>query len=354
MQARGCDSAVQWEGNAMTHIATIYIALTISTEINSLALSAIPRFAPEESGRYYTVQIMATPAENPQTLLAVYRSLRDKGHLVYYYPKHVGDRQYLRLRAGIFESPARAKAYAEELKRQEGLDFFIAQADVAVARFKDQFSIVTTPSGIWLAAGASARELYVPIRGRIDMERTTPQIAPDGTAIVFWADSRIMTVTLNTGEARILRQAASDDELLNSVVRWSPDGRYITYLDTTEWELPARLWIMRADGTENRCLVGDTTGKTKVKSFQWHPREDRVFYVVGPTHGTVSLGGSLCTIDLGGRNRTIVEANSAERMEVLSEFRIADGRLQYRTVHHNADGGEPQYSLHERALNELD
>lgn len=338
----------------MTYIATIYIALAIGTEVGPLALSAVPRFAPEESPKCYTIQIMATPVENRQMLLEVYRSLRDKGHLVYYYPKRVGGRQYLRLRAGIFESPARAQAYAETLKRQEGLEFFIAQADVAIARFKDRFRIITTPSGIWLAAGASAKELYVPTRDRIDPEHTAPQIAPDGTAIVFWADSRIVKVTLKTGETRILREAASDGGLLNSIVRWSPDGRYITYLDTTEWELPARLWIMRADGTAHRCLVGDTSGRTKVKSFQWHPRESRVFYVIGPTHGTVSLGGSLCSIDLGGRSRTIVEANPALSMEVLSEFRIADGLLQYWIVHHDPDGKEPQYSLRKSALGALD
>ena len=76
--------------------------------------------------------------------------------------------------------------------------------------------------------------------------------------------------------------------------------------------------------------------------------------MVGPTHGTVSLGGSLCSIDLGGKHGTIVEADLSNGMEVLSEFRITDDSLQYRIVQHNAEGREPQYSVHERALKEFD
>ena len=233
------------------------------------------------------------------------------------------------------------------------MDFFVAEADVPVIHVRDRSKIVTTPSGVWFT-GPPAQELYTPLRGRIDVERTVPQVSPDGTAIVFCADNRLVKITLGTGGTQVLRQAASDDEFLTGMVRWSPDGRYVAYLDAAEWELPTRLWIIRADGKENRCLVGDATGKTKVKSFLWHPRENRVFYVVGPTHGTVSLGGSLCSIDLDGKHGTIVEADLSNGMEVLSEFRIADDSLQYRIVQHNAEGREPQYSLHERALKEFD
>lgn len=331
---------------------TTNAAIAIAVHATMVALSALPHFPAERDDRFYTVQILATSEENRQTLLSIHESLREKGRLVYHYPKRINGRRYWRLRTGVFEQAAQAKVYAETLKK-EGFDGFVARADVAVTAFKDRFRIVTTPGGIWLAQGSSAKELYAP-REQIDIEYATPRISPDGAAIAFYADRRIVRVTLETGAVQVLREAASDDDLFHSVVRWSPDGRSIAYLDLAEWELPTRLWIMRADGTENRCLIGDETRQTRVKSFEWHPYKNRVFYVSGPTYGTVSLGGTLCCIDLDGTRRTLVEAELSRGIEVLAEFRIANGLLEYRIVHHDADGREPQYALHKRPLSELD
>jgi dipeptidyl aminopeptidase/acylaminoacyl peptidase len=199
-----------------------------------------------------------------------------------------------------------------------------------------------------------AREIYAPARGRIDLEHTAPRVSPDGDAIAFYEDYRIVRVALDTGAVRVLREAACEDDLLHSTVRWSPDGRYLAYLDAVEWELPTKLWIMQADGTENRCLIADETRQTKVKSFVWHPYRNRILYVSGPTHGTVSLGGDLCCIDLDGTRRTLVAAELSRGTEVLAEFRVADGLLEYRIAHHSTDGKEPRYSWHKRTLSELD
>lgn len=337
----------------MFRVWTISIALGISVQIAPLALSAIPGVRAEAARKCYTVQVLAAPIENKQAMLSVYESLRDKGRLVYYYPKRVGERQYLRLRAGIFESQDRAREHAEALKN-EGFAPFVAEAEVAVTRFKNEFNIVTTPSGIWLVTNSSARELYAPAQGLIDRRHTTPQIAPDGAAIAFYAAGQIVKVTLHTGDPQVLVETAPEENLFNSIVQWSPDGRYLAYLDAVEWELPTRLWVMRPDGTERRCLIGDATTQTKVKSFQWHPNKDRIFCAVGPTYGTVSLGGSLCCITLDGVHRTLVEASADSGIEVLPDFRIADGLLHYRTVQHDPDGSEFQYASHQRAIGDLD
>ncbi len=337
----------------MFRVWTIGIALGISAQIAPLVLSAISGVHAEAARKYYTVQILAAPVENKQAMLSVYESLRDKGRLVYYYPKRVGERQYLRLRAGVFESQDRAREHAETLKN-EGFAPFVAEAEVAVTRFRNEFNVVTTSSGIWLVTDSSARELYAPAQGLIDRRHTTPQIAPDGAAIAFYTAGQIMKVTLRTGDIQILAGTAPEENLFNSIVQWSPDGRYVAYLDAVEWELPTRLWVMRPDGTERRCLIGDATTQTKVKSFQWHPDRDRIFYVFGPTYGTVSLGGNLCDADLDGAHRTLVEASADSGIEVLPDFRIVDGLLHYRTVQHDPDGSEFQYASGQRAIGELD
>lgn len=338
----------------MTRVSTICVAMAISVQIASLALAAPLRPPAAGPKKYYTIQILAVAAGNKQTILPIYESLRAKGHFVYYCPADVGDRRRLRLRTGLFESPEQARTHAQQMRQNEGFDPFIAEADVAVTRFRNLFSIVTTPSGIWLVTDSSARELYAPAQGLIDRRHTTPQIAPDGAAIAFYAAGQIVNVTLRTGDAQILAETTSEENLFNSIVRWSPNGRYVAYLDAPEWELPTKLWIVRSDGTENRCLIGDATTQTKVKSFQWRPDKDRIFYVVGPTYGTVSLGGSLCCITLDGARRTLVEASADSGIEVLPDFRIAEGFLHYRTVQHDPDGSEFQYASHQRAIGEFD
>lgn len=335
----------------------MWIQATIAATIQTIvfALSAIPHFPAERADTWYTVQVLATSPENRPALLSIYESLREKGHLVYHGPTHVGGRPYLRLHAGIFDEWDQARAYAREIRKTWGFDGFVAKTEVGVARCEDRFRIVTTPSGIWLATAASAKLLYAPADGSIDMEHTAPQISPDGAAIVFYADHRIVRMTLDTGAIQILRQGSPDgEELLSSVVRWSPDGRHLAYLDAVAWELPTRLWILPSDGRGNRCLFADETGQTKAKSFQWHPRENRIFCVIGPTHGTVSLGGSLYCVGLDGRRTTIVAADPAGGTEVLSEFRITRNLLQYRVARHDADGADPQYALYERTLDDLD
>ncbi len=328
------------------------IAGTMATVM--FALSALPHFPAERADTWYTVQVLATSPENRPALLSIYESLREEGHLVYHGPTRVGGRSYLRLRAGIFDERDQAQAYAREIRTTRRFDGFVAKAEVGVARCGDRFRLVTTPSGIWRATAASAKLLYAPADGSIDMEHTAPQISPDGAAIVFYADHRIVRVTLDTGVMQILRQGSPEgEELLNSVVRWSPDGRYLAYLDAVDWELPTKLWILRSDGSGHHCLFADETGQTKAKSFQWHPRANRVFCVIGPTHGTVSLGGSLCCIGLDGRRTKIVAADLAGGTEVLSEFRITRDLLQYRIVRHDADGADPQYALYERTLDDL-
>ena len=111
---------------------------------------------------------------------------------------------------------------------------------------------------------------------------------------------------------------------------------------------------MRSDGTDNHCLVGNDTSKIRVKSFLWHPRRNRLFYVAGPTHGTVSVGGSLWCADLDGTRRRIVAAGLAEATEVSSEFAITDETLRYRVAHFDIDGRVREYTRHRLSLDELD
>jgi len=303
------------------------------------------RFPTDEVREYYTVQVLAAPAENERALLRTYRSLRDRGNLAYYGPAHVGERRYLRLRTGLFASRTQAKTCAERLRRENGFDPFVARARVFVDSFADRFQVVTTPSGIWHQAAESAKELYS-FQPMLEQAADCPaRISPTGTHVAFYHDNKIMTMDLSAAGATTLKEGTQPDELLHSIVRWSPDGRYIAYLDAVAWERPTRLWVMRADGTDNRCLVRDDSGQTKVKSFLWHPRENKLFYVAGLTHGTVSVGGNLYRTDLTGNQKKIVPARLADGEEIFREFRIVDDTLYYKIACFDENHQEQEYTL---------
>ena len=334
-------------------VVTIIMAQLVTTVLSATSENVAERQR-DKPPRCYTVQILSVSAERRPVLLATCESLKEKGYLVYYCRKRIGGRQYLRLRTGVFTNPSEARAYAEEFRKKEGFDYFIAEADGSIDYFRNRFCVFTTPSGIWLKSTTRVRELYKPADGELDTEHTAARISPDGLAVAFYESQRIVKVEISTGKAHTLRQADHEDELLNSIIRWSSDGRHIAYLDAVEWERPTRLWIMRSDGTDNRCLVADDTSKIRVKSFLWHPRRNRIFYVAGPTHGTVSVGGSLCCADLNGTRRRIVAAGLAEATEVCSDFAITEDTLCYRVAHFNAESRVHEYTHHRLSLDELD
>ncbi len=131
-----------------------------------------------------------------------------------------------------------------------------------------------------------------------------------------------------------------------SILAWSPDEQHIAYLDRVGFELPTRLWIMRSDGTGARCLIGDDSGRTRVKSVRWHPSGDKLFYVSGPAHGTISVGGSLYRVDLRGHCEIVVPSSQSERTEVCSAFRVGDQAIHYRLAHFDEDYQVGRYSTH--------
>lgn len=336
-----------------TMLITVVFAVHLAPA-GSLSPSAGRPTPPVNKTRmYYTVQVLAAPVENSDAFLRVYESLRTKGYLAHYCRAQVGERSYLRLRVGVFASRPEAVACAGQLRTTEGLDGFVTGADVAVDVFKDQFLVATTPSGIWLR-GASARELYrfTPLKGEI--EPRIARISPRGDAVAFYDENRIVTIALGTGAVKVLRQGTLEDGLWSSSVRWSPDGRFLAYLDDATWESPARLWVMRADGTENRCLVSDDSRQTKVKSFLWHPRQNRIFYILGPTYGTVSVGGSLWCTDLQGNRRRVVTAGVNETVEVYHQFHIAGNVLSYTLAHFDENVEVREYTSHTLALDTPD
>lgn len=296
----------------------------------------------------YTVQILSVSAARHDRVLALRDTLEHQGYLAYCQTATVNGRKFIRLRVGAFASPEVAATYAQALKAEKGFEGFVVQANIFIDASNDAFDVVTTPGGIWRRSAAGTRRLYVFPPDTNAWDYSPASIAPKGEAIAFCYANRIVKIDLTDGAATILREGAYEEDHFAGIIRWSPDGQYLAYLDQVGWEFPTRLWIMQADGQDNRLLAGDETGATKIKSFHWHPRTNRIFYVAGPTYGTVSVGGNLCCTDLTGRHEVLVAADPHGDAEVARDFRIVGDRLHYRLARFDAARHCPAYS--ERTL----
>ncbi len=298
----------------------------------------------------YTVQIQSAPATQRERLRETYEALKAKGHLVYCRDAWIHERAYVRLRVGLFTSSEEAGRYGETIHEQEGFDYFVARANLSIESFGTAFDVITTANDIWFRSDTCLRPLYHFDTAEASMTCSGIAVSPTGRCIAFSCDNKIVKIDLQDDSITVLKTGHCDDSLFNSVLAWSPDGRHIAYLDAMGWELPTKLWIMQSDGNNDRRLVGDDTGQTRVKSLQWRPSGQEVFYVSGPAHGTVSAGGSLCGVGLGGRGRVVVPACAAERTEVCSEFRIVGNEIHYQLAHFDAQCQVRQHTAHKTAI----
>ncbi len=304
----------------------------------------------DETRSRYTVQIQSAPVAQRDRLLETYAALKTKGHLVYCREAYVHERVCVRLRVGLFASPDEARRYAEAIREWEGFDYYIARTSLPVESFGTAFDIITTPNDIWFRSDTCLRPLYHFDTAEASMTCSGIAISPTGRCIAFSSDNKIVKIDLQDDSITVLKTGPRDNSLFNSMLAWSPDGRHIAYLDAVGWELPTKLWIMQSDGTNDRRLVGDDTGQTRVKSLQWRPSGQEVFYVCGPAHGTVSAGGSLCGVALCGRGRVVVPACAAERTEVCSEFRIVGNEIHCQLAHFDAQCQVRRYTVYQTAI----
>jgi dipeptidyl aminopeptidase/acylaminoacyl peptidase len=105
------------------------------------------------------------------------------------------------------------------------------------------------------------------------LDVTDPQASPDGTAIAYVvsnndraadaAKSTIWLVNWDGSERRPLTQADSA-----SRPRFSPDGRYLSFLSARPADSAAQVWLLDRRGGEARQLT-HTTGE--ISSYSWSP-----------------------------------------------------------------------------------
>jgi Tol biopolymer transport system component len=138
-------------------------------------------------------------------------------------------------------------------------------------------------------------------------DNNVPTWSPDGTKIAFTSNrgGRYEIWVMNADRTSLFRlTTAYYDPLLGAAIEqkvpaWSPDGRFIAYWAGVEGtdprtNLPRDVWIMNADGSEQRRLVpGDDPA--------WSPDSTLIIY---PTlaDGQLAVGA----IDPSGNNTRLL------------------------------------------------
>ena len=341
--SHGCPCEERIRTLYLTVTALVCLALLTPASSTS-AQRAGP--GPESAHQHYTIQIQSSLAQRADVVREKCQKLQERGYIAYCQEAVVDNQRRIRLRLGAFATRSAAQAYAQDFARREGCDTLVVRGNVYVDSYGAAFDIVTTPAGIWLQTPAQTKRLY-----RFDSagpvgEYSPARISPTGQAAAFYANGKIIKLDLTDNSISILRDDRGQEALFDVALRWSPNGRYLAYLDRVGWEQPTGLWVVREDGRDHRCLIDDETGATKVKSFQWHPSKSLLFYVAGPTHGTVSVGGALCRVELTGRPRVLVPADPDEAREVAGDFCIVDDQLFYRLAHFDEIGRVDRYTEH--------
>lgn len=301
----------------------------------TIVLSAMLLFPPlthaGEKVNYYSLQVKDLPLTQQKQGLEVYETLKKAGYMVYYYSANVSGRDWLKVRVGSFAEKGQAKQIGEQLKKTAGIAYWIDKTEVFIDSVKNQVDIITTPSAVWWKTKDGLKELYKfgNISGLDFLDYTQAVISPSGKEIVFYYDHKLIKVAIDSGASEVLVK----EGLLNSRPRWSTDGQYIGYLDYSEWETPTSLCIVTVASSQTNCLVkhDDKTQKA-VKSFQWHPRKNVLFFVEGHAYGTVSVGGNLYSVDPAGNRKEVVVAKVDNQEEISSEFSIEGDQLNYKVI----------------------
>lgn len=297
---------------------------------------------------FYTLRIKTSSSMESREASSIVMNFINKGYFSFIYGSMLPleQRMKMKLRVGMFDNVSGAGEFAKAFVIPEAGSINIDTAVVYVEEFENGTKYVTTPNGIWSIDGGNSRELfafdepgisnYFYMRNIITFDNTKANISPDGKAIVFWYNYKIIKVNTDDKEASILLEETPDTRfyLARSFPQWSPSGNYIAFLDNAEWETTTSLYLMKPDGTEvKRFVTGDYSDA--VKYFLWHPAKDEIFFVAGFAMGTETVGGNLYSVDLDGNRKDIATAEAVKGEEILSAFRIFGNSLIYKVSHYS-------------------
>jgi WD40 repeat protein len=289
--------------------------------------------------KYYSIQVASNPDKEVKKTIAVYKDLISRGYFAYGESKELNGQRVQRVKVGLFKTPEEAEEYGRKFKKETGMDFFVSYARVAVDMSKSGIAAVTTPHEIWIYDGKELDNGIMLIKpDKWESTDAYAKISPDGKEIAYITNGTIFKFDVKNRKLTRLKKSDTDD-LLESDLMWSPDGKYIAYVDLWDFEYPTSLWIMDADGKNDRVLVkNDFKNHRTVGRFMWNSQKDLIYYIDRETYGTESMNGeNIYKVDLAGKREQVLPEKGIKK-RVYNDFRIDKQELYYKYYSYGKNG----------------
>ncbi|MCA9686611.1 MAG: PD40 domain-containing protein, partial [Myxococcales bacterium] len=98
-----------------------------------------------------------------------------------------------------------------------------------------------------------------------------PEVSPDGQSIVFVSsrdgNAEVYVMAADGGDPRRLTNSPGDD----SAPQWSPDGKTLAFSSSRASERGIDVYLMAADGSEQRPAVEASRGQVMARDLAWSP-----------------------------------------------------------------------------------
>ncbi len=123
----------------------------------------------------------------------------------------------------------------------------------------------------------------------------------------------------------------------------SPDGKKAVYISPHDWETLGSVYLVDLESGKQEALV-PAEGENTSKNVIWQD-ENHLFVIIGYAYGTVSIGGSIFSVDIETKEKVLI---AAEENVEITDLYIDNDTLYYKGIEYIDDSMNEhvEYSNH--------
>ena len=289
------------------------------------------------SKKYYCIQVKSYPPSEYNDGLNLFKKLRDKGYLVYYYTQNIENKNWMRIRVGNFSSKQDAKEFGDKFAASEKLTYFVTQAEnIFVDGIAANQTVISTPSSRYMQMNGQLTEIYSIYDKIIEdghLFGFYPPLVSVNNEIVLFFDAKVIKYNAIKNQTNILSEG---HRFYNSSPKMSSSGKYIAYLDNYGWGMPTSLRLINLKKNTDTTLVDPRGPKnTQIKKFEWISGKDIILFIRGSAYK--SSGGELFYTDPDGNQNLVIRTEPKDSLEVV-DFFLRDNNVRVFFAHKKMQG----------------
>lgn len=186
---------------------------------------------------------------------------------------------------------------------------------------------------------------------------SSPQFSPDGCELIYILSESNWDANKKVGHIWRIRVDGNDPRQITygkegeSVARWSPDGRFISFITKRDEDKVKQIYIMRSDGGEGMRL---TNHKTAVSSPQWSTDSKSLYFLASDTLSKDEESRNKSKDDVYKLDENYKQKHLWKvAVETKQETRITEGEYSIMDYHFSTDGNQIIVHRSENPLNDF-